>query len=202
MTNERKGIIGAIIAVIVMFCIGYGTGRYAAPDKVVTTEKIVTVTQDHVVTQVDTDKIINAFKALNTQKDVHTVRVIEKEKDGTTKITVTQDDKSKSEATTQVQDKEKAQTVKVEDHIVYKDREITKTVEKNRPSWGLSLQPGFELGTVLGAGPQPYNLLSKALPGLHVMANVTLERRFLGPIFLGAWANTHMDAGLSLRLEF
>lgn len=201
MSNSKKIAI-AILAVLLLFAGGYATGRYAAPDKVVVTEKTVTIQQDHVVTQVDTDKILNALKTLNVQKDVHTVRIIEKEKDGTTKVTVTQDDKSKSEASNQVQDKEKAQTVKVEDHIVYKDREVTKTIERNRPAWVFSLQPGFEFGTALGLGGQPYNLLNRALPGLHVMTNVTIERRLIGPLFIGAWASTHLDGGLSLRLEF
>lgn len=202
MTTKNTAIL---VSVVALLCLagGFGAGRYAAPTKTVVTEKVVTVTTDKVVTTVDTDKILNALKTMNTQKDVHTVRIIEKAKDGSTKVTVTQDDKSKSEATSQVQDKTQTVQTKVEEHVVYKDREVTKTVERlSRAQWSLALQPGFEFGTALGLGGEPYNLLDRVLPIKHVMANLTIERRLLGPLYVGAWTNTHLDGGLSLRMEW
>ena len=200
MTTKKEVLIISIIAVA-LFAGGYGTGRFAAPDKVVTTEKVVTVTQDHLVTTVDTAKILDAIKNVNVQKDVHTIRIIEHQKDGTVKETVTTDDKSKSESQIKTEDKEKAQSVRVEEHIVYKDREVTKTVERNRPQWALGLTPGFDFAGALGHG-SAISLLPSTATIPHLVLGADLTRRVIGPLSAGIWVNSAGMGGAVLRLEF
>jgi hypothetical protein len=199
-TMKERAILAAVAAVLLAG--GYAIGRYEAPQKTVVTEKVHEVQTEKVFSVVDTDTILNALKTLNTQKDVHTVRVLTKnEKTGVVTVTTTTDDKSKSESTSQIQDKTKSEEKKTEDRVVYRDREVTKTIERAKPQWSLAVMPGFEFAPAFGMGAQPFNLLSP-LPLKHVMANVLVERRLAGPLFIGAWASTHLDGGLSLRLEW
>lgn len=184
-----------IAAAIALACVlgGYAMGRYAAPDKVLVTEKVVTVEKQVVVTQTKTE--VKIVKVADVQRDVHREKVVEKKPDGSVVVTTKEDDKSKEHTDTR-SDATK-ETVHVEEKLVYKDREVMKLVERNRPSWGLALQPGFAF-----AGTPTHNLLTAIVPFKRVMANVVIERRLLGPLFVGAWANTRLDGGLSLRLEW
>ncbi len=176
---------------------GYATGRYAAPTKVLVTEKVVTVEKQVVVTQVKTE--IKIVKVADVAKDVHKETTTEKRADGTVVVTEKVDDKSKTHTASDTEAKK--DEVHIEEKLVYKDREVTKLVERDRPQWSLALQPGFEFGTALGLGGESSNLL-KNLPVKHIMANVVVERRLLGPVLVGAWVNTRLDAGLSIRLEW
>jgi hypothetical protein len=200
MTSSRNYLLLALVAAL-LFTGGYATGRHLAPDKVVVTEKVVTVETSKSVHVVDTDRILSALKDVKVARDVHTIRVVEKQPDGTTKITETKDDKSKTESKTESNDQEHKVDTKVEERTVYRDREVTKLVERQRPNWSLALQPGFEFASAVGLGDAPFNLLG-VLPVKHVMANLLIERRLAGPLFVGAWANTHLDGGVSLRLEW
>lgn len=193
-----KSIIVLAAVGVALAAGGYLTGRYAAPDKVVVTEKVVTVEKQVVVEQIKTE--VKLVKVADVQKDVHREKVTEKRPDGTVVVTEKQDDKSKTHSTTDATDKTEA--THIEERLVYKDREVTKLVERNRPQWALALQPGYEFGTALGLGGESSNLLDRVLPVKHVMANVVLERRVFGPLSLGAWANTRLDGGLSIRLEW
>jgi len=199
MTTKQRYVLAAGL-LLALFAGGYATGRWAAPDHVVYKDKIVTVDKEKLVSVVDTDKILNALKNVNTQKDVHTVRVVEKEPDGTTKVTVTQDDKSKTESETKVQQKEQETKTVVQEKLVYQDRETTKLVERSKPSWSFSLQPGFDFAGALGHSSS-YSLLP-TLPVAHLVLGASVEHRFLGPLFLGVWGNSSGMGGLSLRLEF
>lgn len=198
-TKEKLLIVAVAVALVVA---GYAGGRYMTPAKVVTTEHVVY--QDHEVTHtvVDTQKILDALQTMNRQNDIHVTRVVEKSKDGSVKVTETRDDESKTQQTAQTHEAEKQVETKVVEKVVYQDREVTKTVVNQvRPQWSLALQPGFQFGDALGGGRSSYDLL-RLVPFQHLVGNVVLERRLLGPILVGAWANTRLDGGLSLRLEW
>ena len=200
-TSSKFAKVAIVIALVIG---GYGFGRYAQPAKVVVTEKIVTVEHQVVVTQTVTKTEVQIVKVHDVQKDVHKVAVTEVKSDGTKVVTVTTDDKSKTETDINANANTSTQHNTVATLDVTKDQEKTKTTTfGNKPQWSLVLQPGFEFGEALGVTSGSYNLLSKALPMAPLlMANVGIEHRFIGPIFLGAWANTRLDAGLSIRLEW
>jgi len=181
---------------------GFAAGRYAAPDKVVTKDREVTVYVDRAVSSVDTDKILNAIKSISEQKDVHTVKKTEKRPDGSVTTTVETEDKTKTDTKTETQDKEHKAEVQIVEKLVYKDHETIKTIERNRPQWSLSLMPGLDVAGVLGHS-QPYNLFpSQNYLLKHAIIGMSIERRILGPVSAGLWMNSAGMAGLTFRLEF
>jgi hypothetical protein len=204
--ENKKLIAGLIIGALLLVGGGYSLGRYATPAKVVVTEKVQVVTVEHTtaVTTVDTDKILDAIKTVNKQKNVHTVTVIEKAPDGSTKTTVTSDDKSTTEAATTAQATDKTQTTAKVDQVVQQtktDNKTTTTIRDVQPKWSLSLQPGFNFAQALGSGA-PYSLLPTSNPYLkYAVLGVSLEHRFIGPLSAGIWGNSNGAGGLTLRLD-
>lgn len=167
-----------------------------------TVSKIVTVSDEKTATKIDVQKILDAFKTMNRQNDIHVTRVVEKSKDGSVKVTETRDDESKTQQTSQAHQQEKQVETKVVEKVVYQDREVKVTVDRQvRPQWSLAVQPGFQFGDAIGGGKSSYDQL-RAIPFQHLVGNVVLERRLFGPLLIGAWANTRLDGGLSLRLEW
>lgn len=199
---DLKKIGTYVVVALVIAGGGYAAGRYAAPDKIVYQEKVKVVETEKVVATVETDKILNALKQVSQQKDVHTTKTVVRAPDGTTTVKVETQDKSKTDTKVEVQDKEKKTEVvikEVEKEVV---KEVTKTVERERPSWAVSLLPGFDVAGALGAG-SPYTILPSDNYLLrHVVVGASLERRLIGPLSTGVWANTAGAGGLVLRLEF
>jgi len=192
------------IAIVLTLVVGgYAFGRYAQPAKVVVTEKVVTVERQVVVTKTVEKTQIQIVKVRDTQKDVHRVEVVATKADGTKVVTVTTDDKSKAETDLDANATTAAQTNTASTTTIAQTEDKKTVTTFGKPQWSLTLQPGFEFGDALGNNSSSYNLLSKALPmAPHLMANLGIEHRFIGPIFLGAWVSTRLDAGVSLRLEF
>ncbi len=197
-----KQIALAVTAVVVLVGGGFAAGRYSVPEfqKEEAREKIVYV--DRAVSSVDTDKILNAIKTLSQQKDVHTTKKTVKAPDGTITTEVETTDKTKTESKTETHEQEKKVEVRVEERLVYKDRETIKTIERNRPQWSLELQPGFDFGSAIGGGAR-YNLFPSSIGVLkHAIVGMSIERRIIGPFSGGIWANSAGMAGLTLRIEF
>lgn len=197
-----RNIVLGFVTTLVLVGAGYAAGRYATPDKIVVTEKIVTVQTEKAVSTMETDKILNALQTLNRNNDVKVIRITEKAPDGTTRITETSEDKSKIASKTESQSKERQVETKIVEKLVYQDREVTKTVERSRPQWALALQPGFDVAGALGRG-DGYSLLPSSGSVLrHVVIGASLERRILGPVSGGIWANTAGMGGVTLKVEF
>jgi hypothetical protein len=199
MTNLKKYGIYAVAA-LVLAGGGYATGRYAAPDKVVVTEKLVRVETEKTVSVVDTDKILNAIKTINEARNIHKVVQKVKTPDGTVTTTTTSDDKTVTTTKDETQNKEKTQSTTNTEKLTLQTKETTKTVERNRPGWGLTLSPGYDFAGALG-----HNNAYSVLPSgtlQHVVLGVSLERRLIGPLSTGLWANTAGMGGLTIRLEF
>ena len=208
MDFKRIGICAAVALAIAVG--SFAAGRYAAPEKVVFTEKIKVVEVEKTVTVSDTEKILNALKTVqqqvSQQKDVKTTKTVVKRPDGTVEVTVVKDDKSKTDSKTdtkvEVQEKDKKTEVIVREVEKVVEKEVTKIIERERPSWALTLQPGFDFAGALGRGA-PYSLLPSDNYLLrHVVVGMSVERRLIGPLSTGVWANTSGAGGISLRLEF
>jgi hypothetical protein len=183
---------------------GYATGRYAAPDRVVVTKELVTVHDTQIVKVVDQDAILKAISNLNVQKDVHKVVTKVKAKDGTETTTVTTDDKSKSETQAKVDTQVVTHAIDTTHTTDTTKLTLTKTTERERPNWRLSLMPGLDLAEVLGHNQgTPYNLLPSSNAMLkYVVVGVGLEHRVIGPVSGGVWANSRGAGGLILTLEW
>lgn len=204
MTTDTKAKFARIGIIVALVVGAYAFGRYAQPAKVVVTEKVVTVEHQVVVTNTVEKAVVQVVRVKDTQKDVHKVEVTETKADGTKVVTVTTDDKSKVQANT-TKDATKDVTSQTKDKTLITQTDDKKTViTYNKPSWSLMLQPGFEFGEALGLGNgTSYNLLSKALPmAPRMMVGIGVEHRFVGPLFVGVWASSRLDGGVSLRLEW
>ncbi len=182
---------------------GYAAGRYASPEKVVYTEKIKVVEKEVVVRVVETERVLDALKNVSQQKNVKTKKVTVKAPDGTTTTTTETEDKSKTDTQEKTKEAEKAKTAETVIKEVIVEKEVTKTVERSRPNWSLALQPGFDFAGALGNG-SPYSLLPASENFLlrHAILGVSVERRLLGPLSTGLWANTSGAGGITIRLEF
>jgi len=208
MDFKKIGIYIALVVALVGG--GYAAGRYAAPERVVVTEKIKEVVVEKTVATVDTEKILNALKTVQQQvaqqRDVRTTKTVVKKPDGTVEVRVETADKTKIDTKTdtkvEVQEKDKKTEVTVKEVERVVEKEVTKIVERARPQWALTLQPGFDVAGALGYGT-PYSLLPTSNYLLrHVVVGASVERRLLGPLSSGLWANTAGAGGLLLRLEF
>lgn len=202
MTTKNQ-VITLVVVALVCLAGGFGTGRFAAPTKTVVTEKLVQVETTKVVLTVDTQKVLDAIKTMNLQKNVHEVRIVEKEKDGTVRITDTKDDKSTSESKAETRETDNSKTAQTVEKTVYIDKEITKTVERtSRPKWAVDLTPGFDFAGALGHG-SPINLLPASLSVVpHLVIGTSVTHRLIGPLSAGVWLNTAGMGGAVLRLEF
>lgn len=200
MDIKKIGIYAALALALVTG--GYAAGRYASPAKVVVTEKVSVVHDVQVVKVVDQDAILSAIKDVSRQNDVHVVKITKKAPDGTVTTTETRDDKTKTETKADTKAEVKTQVSTKENSTTIETKEVTKTIiGQIRPSWSLALQPGIDFAGALGHGT-PYSLLpSSDLYFRHVVVGVGVDHRFIGPLYLGAWANTSGAGGLTIRLD-
>ena len=191
MKTGYKALI--IVAILLLFTtLGYEYGRHKTPAKVVTVTKTVTVDHDviHTVTKVDKQIVYVQAEA----KDIHRVIVVDRKATGEVVTTTTVQDNTKI-ATSDHVNKEIEQN-KMEDHVIYKDREVTKTVTNNvRPNWLFGAQGGVNIGS-----SDAPNLI----PGLpnRVVVGVSAQKRIVGPVYGGIWFNSNEVGGVGLSLEF
>lgn len=189
--------IGAVVLVLVLVAISYALGRYVAPQKVITEEKIKIV-------EVEKEKIVYVDRQSEVDQTVkNDKKHIRKEKievthpDGTreTKETETHDTDNSTE-NTQIQIVEKIVEKEV---IKYVDREVEKRVEITNPSpdWKITPMLGLQ-GQKLYLATQGQSLDLKS----SFVAGVQVERRIWGPVFAGAWGLSTKEVGVSLTLEF
>jgi len=194
----------AILAGLALVLAGgsFAAGRYSAPDKVVTVEKIKIETKEVIVKVVETDKVIEALKNVSQQKNVKTKKVTVKAPDGTTTTTTETEDKTKTDSQDKTKEVEVVKEVVTVEKEVIVEKEVTKTVERDRPSWRLGLQTGFDVAAATGR-TQPFTLLPSDSDLLrYTVLGVSLEHRLLGPLSAGVWANTRGMGGLTFSLEF
>jgi len=197
---KRYAILAGLALVLVGG--GYAAGRYAAPEKVVVTEKIKEVEKVVVVKEVETDKVIAAIQNISQQKNVKTKKVTVKTPDGTVTTTTETEDKTKTDSQTKTTEEEhkKETETKVVEKIV--EKEVTKLVERSRPNWRLHIDTGTDLAAALGRTPA-YTLLPSDSDLLkYMVVGIGVEHRFLGPLSAGVWANSRGMGGLSLSAEF
>jgi hypothetical protein len=200
MDTKKLGLFA--LAALVLVGGGFAAGRYVAPEKVVYTERLKVVEKEVVVRVVDTDKVLDAIKNVSQQKDVKTKKVTVKQPDGTVTTTTETEDKTKTDTQEKTKETDKTKTTETVVKEVIVEKEVTKTVERSRPSWSLSLQPGIDVAGALGHG-SPYNLLpSDNFLLKHAVLGISVEHRLLGPLSTGLWANTSGAGGVTLRLEF
>lgn len=189
--TNHKGVVIAIGVAILCLLLGYGSGRYVQPAKVVEKEKIVTQIQEKIVYQ---DRVVTQKVLVEVEKkQQHTETTTTKKPDGeivtTTKTDINTDERTKDSES------------KTEEKVVYKDRVVQQVVEKekivtNQPDWRVAAGAGYSIPYALGAD-------SPGVPGLQgFVINAEVDRRILGPVWLGVQGNTQGVVGLTISGVF
>lgn len=192
MTPEFKRKLLYVVGAIALFCGGVATGRFGTPAKVV--EKIVY--QDKVV-----EKVVYQDKIV-----IQKVYVEKKATKKRTETTTTEKPNGEKETKTVTEEQEDTDTKtdekSTQEKIVYVDRVIQKLVEKTKLveakklDWHISAGIGYAIPTVLGQQ-------QIGTPGLQgVVVNAEIDRRIVGPFYIGLWGNTQGTVGLSLSGSF
>jgi len=172
---------------------GYAFGRYEQPAKIVTTEKLVTVVQEKIVYQ---DRVvIKEVKVKDKDTDKHTETTTTKKPDGTV-VTTTKTDTHVDEHTDTKKDTTEEKT-KVVEKVVEKTVEKTKLVESKKMDWIVHGGLGVSVPVLLGQGTQ------QGVPGLKgAVIQVGVDRRVVGPFYIGVFGDTQGVAGLRLAGAF
>lgn len=164
---------------------GYAFGRYGQPAKIIEKEKIVEkiVYQDKIV-----EKIV---KVMVQDKNRHTETTTTKSPDGTTVTKIITD--TKTDTKTDTSDN------KTEEKVVYKDRivEKEKIVEASKPGWRVGAGIGLSIPSTFLGEPQI------GVPGLRgAVVEIGVDRRVIGPLWVGLHGNTQGTVTLGLSGEF
>lgn len=168
----------------------FAIGRATAPVKVV--ERTREVEAKTTTARADVHQLDTRTQKADEKKDVRTVVVTRWLPGGAVERTEKAEDKTAT--TTQAQQATDLRAARVETRVEYRDREVVKTVEAARPQWSLAALAGID---VAGALADRGGLL----PG-HAVLGAVLDRRLVGPVFLGAWGTTAGAGGISVRFEF
>ncbi len=189
--NKHLWII--VVIAIALFGGGLATGRFMLPPKTVTTEKVheVTKTDTKIVYQ-DRVQIVKVHDANTTQK-IHRTIVEGIDPPGCKSKTTTEDINVDSV----VHDNTNTVDVKYVDRVIEKwqDRIVEKTTTvAARPNWILGAGVGFDFTAIGGIGQH-------GIPGMKgFVVQADLDRRVIGPFYMGLFGNTAGVAGLDLRV--
>ncbi len=182
---KRTWLIASAAGLVVLLAT-FAAGRYSRAPQVVTKDVVRTQTVE--VEKIHTVTVHDVAEAKAAEEKVRTVTVTKyrwmpggiTEAEATTRAaTDTATHETRQARTQATQDvAHDARTTVVELH----------TSTPVRPSWSVSLMPGYQWH-----GTPALDFKGPLVIGASV------ERRILGPLFLGAWGNTAGAAGISIR---
>jgi hypothetical protein len=182
-----KTALWAAIAVLLLTLAAFAIGRGTAPVKVEKKVEIEIVEVESVRIEWR-DKIVE--KKVYVKSQATSSRTEEREvrkPDGTvekTKMEVRGMETLVSSGTES--SSEQSGTARKDSQI--SSKEIMSLSTENKPDWNISLLVGASTG-------------SKLLPP-PMTAGVHVQRRILGPVYVGVWGMTDVSAGLSVGFEF
>lgn len=184
-----------LLCVAAVGCVtgAFFTGRSSAPVKTVEVTKTVEVEKKVVETQVQI--VEKRIYVKDEARDVHRETVTVQQPDGTVTTTEVVDDKTKTKETDDQSSSMASSTFTSEEKL--KSSETLKIVDNRKPDWHLQVRGG--------AGALIQSPLS-----ITGDVGIGVERRIVGPFFLGAYGNVQFDtkaargfaAGVSVGLEF
>jgi hypothetical protein len=186
---ENKHILALVVGSVSLLAIGYGVGRFTTPEKVVETEKlkVVEVEKQVVVTQKEVE--VKIVRVVEEKKDRITTTTIETSKDGTSKTTITEKEKTDTHVaegeTSTGKESSSSTTEKAKETV----KEVVKVVE-NQPNW------------LIGAGVGTKLSITDLSSGLAPIGIVSVQRKIIGSLYGGAWGTTNgmLGAGVTLGL--
>lgn len=197
MSRRKKLVMtGAAVALLLL---SFAGGRYSRPARV--------ELREHVVVKTETvEKIVN-HDVIQTQviHDKAEARNVETRIEWRTapdgKPIVTQVTKDLTKTSEHTDDARQSVSDHKSDVSQTTKTESTKVsiVTNARPNWSASLMPGLDVRGAVAGGLS--NLSGVGLAKSAILG-ASVERRILGPVFVGAWGNTAGAGGLTVRIEF
>lgn len=185
----------AIVAALVLFGGGAAVGRFALPAQVVVTEKVKEVIKDKIVEVVKTEVKVVRVKDTQQQQKIHRTVVEGIDPPGCRSKTTTED----INIDTVVHDNTNTTKVQLVDRVIEKWQDRIVEKEKRvlaQPNWSLYAGVGISVPYFLGQG-------QVGVPGMNgAVVQVGLDRRVVGPFWLGVFGNTEGTAGLNLRFTW
>lgn len=205
MIQNLNHFVTYIILAVLLTAGGYAAGRWAQPAKVVVTEKLHVETVEKQVVVVQKETQVQVVRVTDTIRDQSTDTHTEKRPDGTVVTDTHVRTAAETKTDTDTNKDTKLATAKTLDlHQTTDQSKTTVTLTHDNPTWAFSLMPGFDVAGALGHG-SPYSLFPNSLDGVplqHFVLGVGVDRRLLGPLYTGVWANSAGMAGITLRLQF
>lgn len=190
--NKYKKALLVIGGSILLFVLGYASGRFVQPAKVITK----TITEVKTETKIQyQDRIVKEKVYVQTDKvHEHTDTTVEKHPDGTV-ITKTSKDKNTDETKS---NKENSNESKSTSNDTKTDQKTTtiKIVESKQLDWKVGVGAGVSIPVLLGH----QDLGVPGMKGAVIQADI--GRRIIGPIFLDVFGNTQGVVGAGLSIVF
>jgi hypothetical protein len=184
---QNKYILALALGSVSLLAIGYGAGRYTTPEKVVETEKLKVVEVEKQVVVVQKEVEVKIVRVVEEKKDRVTTTTTETGKDGTSKTTIIEKEKTDThvaEGSASTGKESSSSTTEKAKEVV---KEVVKVVE-NLPEWNFGAGVGLELNTSILSGKlTPYGIFS-------------VEKRIIGSFYGGAWGTTNGALGLGVSL--
>lgn len=176
---------------LLVFVLGFGSSFYAHPAKVVEHTKVVTQTQTKVEYK---DRVVTQKVYVQAEKKhTHTTTTTTKKPDGSSTTTTTTDtstDESASNHQTTDQQNQGVVT-QVQTQIVEKEKLVLRP-----PDWRIYAGVGYQFAK-FGGAPET------GIPGMNgAVVQVGVDRRILGPVFLGVSLNTQYTAFVNVGATF
>jgi hypothetical protein len=201
MTNTKKYTLAGLIA-LVLLGVGAAGGRYSLPARV--EEKKIEIHHHHTETVLKQDidmkelikQVMEQVKKSNVVTERHTIKeggketIIEK----TTDLSETN---TKIDTQIDTMSSIKTSLKLIEDKLdLREENKIVTRVVQNKDTWSMDAQVGYYLPSLWGR--DTFNLL----PNKGIIAGLSVNRRILGPVWMGAWVNTTGAGGLQLRVSW
>lgn len=191
---KKNWILLSIVAAIIIGV--YATARYLQPARVVEkTKEVVKVEYKEKIEYRDKVKI---QKVTEVQKanDKHTETTTIKKPDGTETTHTIVNETSHTEAKTNETKVEVKYVDRVVEKQIEKVIEKEKIIEAKKNDWMVGVQVGYDIYGALDDTPQLIPQMNR------VSIGVDIERRIVGPFYLGVWGNTAGNAGLSVNISW
>jgi hypothetical protein len=192
---KNNKIVWLVVGALMLFGGGLAVGRYTLPPSTIVTEKIHEVVVEKVVEKVKTEvKVVTIHDAQEQQK-IHRTIVEGIDPPGCKSKTTTED----IGINTVVHDNTNSTQIQYVDRVI--ERWQDKIVEKEtrvltQPNWSVYAGVGIDIPFYLGNGQNGV----PGMKGLVVQAGV--DRRILGPAWVGVFGNTEGIVGANLRFSW
>lgn len=202
---RRLSLLGwfavSLLGIVVLAGV-FALGVYSAPTKTIEKVKVVEVQKETTVVQqkVDLEELKRVVADLQRRNNVVRERTVVVQPDGTRTETEKEVDKTETSSRTETTTNTSAssstetkvwkETVRVEEKVKLVERLAAPD------TWALGVQAGISLPALVGSDVPGF------VPGLPdaVVVGVSVDRRVVGPVWGGAWANSQAAAGVQLRL--